>query len=180
MGTCFELASIVHGAAKSSTNRISDVASFLQDLLVLSRNLDCLESVLARSLCRFLLLVECITLDLALILQALDEVIVFPSVLMREIAKPAELALGPQAKDLQSLRDNHSLLPVVRVRDAFEGLELVQSCCPSCCLVGDHASDGTPKDLGRSAVMIRSVPGIRVRSLALEIRILELGPVKRP
>merc|ERR1740115_386384 len=121
-----------------------------------------------------LLGIESTRLHLALLLEASDQVLVRPAVLVREISKPAELALGADAQDLEATRDHHALLAVIRMRNALEGFEPVKCGGSARRLVGNHAADGAPEDLGRRPVVKWAMLWVRVHLLAPELGKLEL------
>merc|ERR1719437_311502 len=104
------------------TIRSSSEAGGLQDLLVLGGQLHLLQLRLPGALAGHLLLVEGLALHLTLALQALDQLGVLPAELAGQVAELAEAALRAQAQHLQGLRDDNTLLAVVRVRDALEAL----------------------------------------------------------
>merc|ERR1719341_1216664 len=97
--------------------------SRFEDLLILLRDLHLLAGFFTLASGVTLLLEESLTLDLALILEAFDQVLVLPSEFTRQISEPAEAALGLQTKDLEGLRDHHPLLAIIRVRDALKALQ---------------------------------------------------------
>jgi len=117
-------------------------------------------------------------LDLAGLLQTLDEVALVPAVDLGDILEDAELAVGLHADVLESVRDNHTLLQVVGVRDTVEGLETVHGGGATGTLVRDHAANATQQDLVRGALMegtfLRVVRGL----LLLEGAVLELVTVQ--
>ena len=65
----------------------------------------------------------------------------------------AVLATRLQPQHPESLRDNHTLLPVVGRRNALKQLEALKSCRAASSLVGDHTADGPVENLGRCAVV---------------------------
>ena len=65
----------------------------------------------------------------------------------------AVLATRLQPQYPESLRDNHALLLIVGRRDTLEQLEALKSSRTAGCLVGNHATDRSVKDLGRGTVV---------------------------
>ena len=120
-----------------------------------------------------LALVEGLGLDLPLLLQAVDNVLVAPANLVGQTLRSrrvrywyhaketrdatylhrAVLATRLQPQHPESLRDNHTLLPVVGRRDTLKQLEALKSCRPAGSLVGDHAADGPVENLGGGAMV---------------------------
>src|SRR5262249_43920644 len=64
---------------------------------------------------------------LALGLEFVDEVVVLPSDLFREVAQTAEGAARPQAQDAEGGGDHDFLDLIVRVRDALKHFQPAQS-----------------------------------------------------
>jgi hypothetical protein len=79
-----------------------------------------------------------------------NNVLVFPADLVAESADGAVLAAGAETEDAESLRNNHTLLLVVRGRDTLENLEALESSSTTGGLVGHHSADGLVEDAGRS------------------------------
>mmetsp|Transcript_9102 Transcript_9102/g.20621 ORF Transcript_9102/g.20621 Transcript_9102/m.20621 type:complete len:214 (-) Transcript_9102:22-663(-) len=157
----------------------SGIAGCLEDLLVLRRDRGLLLGLLLGLGRRHLALVEGQALDLALVLEAGDEVLVLPAHLLGEVAELAEAALGPQAEHLEARGEDHALLLVVGVRDALEGLEAVQRGGAARGLVRDHAADAAPEDLGGGAEVVEAPARVGVHVLAPEVRVLQLVAVER-
>merc|ERR1740121_3128512 len=109
-------------------------ASGLQDFLVLGGDLHLRDGIPPGPRSRGLLLVEGLALDLALALQALDEVLVLPAELVGEVGELAEAALGAQAQHLEGGGHDHALLAIEGVRDALEALQAVECSRPARCL----------------------------------------------
>jgi hypothetical protein len=82
-----------------------------------------------------------------------NNVAVLPAELTAETADGAVLAAGLEAKDTESLGDDHALLVVVGRGDTLEGLEAVHGGVTTLGLVRDHATDGAPEHLGRRTVV---------------------------
>lgn len=112
-------------------------------------------------------LVEGLTLDLSLLLQSVNDILVRPSDFVRQslcsMVKStirvdgrdlkthldgAVFSTGLQTQDSQSLRDDCSLLAVVRRRNTLEELDAFESGGATRGLVGDHAADGPEEDAG--------------------------------
>ena len=120
-----------------------------------------------------LALVEGLSLNLPLLLQTVDNVLVAPTNLVGQTLRSrgvrywyhaketryatylhrAVLATRLQPQHPESLRDNHTLLPVVGRRNALKQLEALKSCRAASSLVGDHTADGPVENLGRCAVV---------------------------
>lgn len=88
-----------------------------------------------------------------------DNILVLPAELVAESADGAVLAAGLEAEDTEGLGDDHALLVVVRGRNTVESLQTLHSGGTTGSLVRDHATDGAPEHLRRSAV----VPGTWIR-----------------
>lgn len=71
---------------------------------------------------RLLFGVESLLLDLTLSLQSLNQRSVVPAILLGQVAKYCEVAVGSHADGLKSLGDDQSLHLVVGSGDALEGL----------------------------------------------------------
>lgn len=78
----------------------------------------------------------------------------------------AVLAARLQSQDSQSLRDNHSLLAVVRGGNTLVEFEALESCRTACSLVRDHAADGPVEDL-RGRAVVEGARLLRVHNVAL-------------
>lgn len=94
---------------------------------------------------------EGLRLDLALLLQPVNDILVAPANLVRQALHGAVLATGLEPEHPESVRNNHLLLAVVGRGDTLEQLQALESGGASCRLVGDHAADGAVEDLGRGA-----------------------------
>ena len=149
-----------------------------------------------------LALVEGLALHLPLGLQGGDDVLVLPANLEEEelkngtnrlsnpimpveikylVSEPAQGAEPPavlQAENLEGGGDHHLLLAVVRGRHALEGLEPLQSGLATLGLVGRHATDGAPEDLGGRAEVEGSTAGLHVTPLLEEVEVLQLVAVE--
>ena len=93
-----------------------------------------------------LLLPELLRFLLSLLLKTGDEILSGPADLAGELSKNAELSVGLEAEDLESVRDNQSLFLVVGERNAVEDLQAAESSGTSGSLVGEHASHDSPED----------------------------------
>ena len=80
----------------------SGVASLLENLHVCFVDLCCRLGLVEADLCGLSFLVECGALHLALALEAFDQGLVLPAILIREVCKTAELTLWADTKDLRS------------------------------------------------------------------------------
>ena len=130
--------------------------------------------------------------NLPLLLEAVNNILVAPTNFMREALElnepPSTLkslsthlhcAIFPprfQSKDPQSLWYYHSLLPIIRRRDALEEFQTFKSGGTAGSLVGHHASDGTEQNFGRSA-MVKGARLFRVDNVAFvkEVVVAKLG-----
>ena len=70
-----------------------------------------------------LLGIKGLLLDLSLGLQSIDQVLVAPADLLRQVAQQCEAAIGSHSNDLQRSGDNDALLGVIRSGDALEALQ---------------------------------------------------------
>ena len=115
---------------------------------------------------------EGLSLDLPLLLEAVDNILVTPANLVRQPLQirplqpyqiwsayahshldSAVLAARLQPEDPQGLGDNHALLAVVGRRHALKELEAFKSSRTAGSLVGDHAANGPVEDLGGCTVV---------------------------
>lgn len=80
-----------------------------------------------------------------------NNILILPANLVAQTADGAVLAAGLQAKNAQSLGNDHLLLGVIGGRDTLENLEALHGSSTSSGLVGDHATDGLVEDSGGSA-----------------------------
>ena len=134
---------------------------------------------------------ECLCLNLSLLLKAVNHVLVTPTDLMRQtLIGPCQggsnvkratyfdgtiFATRLQPQHSQGRRYNHFLFPVVWGWDAFKKLEAFKSSDASGALVRRHAADSPVKNLGRSAVMKRTrFFGVDNMPLVKEIMVTEL------
>jgi hypothetical protein len=70
---------------------------------------------------------------------------------MTKTADSAVLASRLQPQNTEGLRNDHALLAVIWGRDTLKDLEALEGGGTAGSLVGDHATDGSPEDLGRGA-----------------------------
>ena len=132
-----------------------------------------------------LALVEGLGLDLPLLLQTVDNVLVAPTNLVGQTlisrgvrywyhAKEtryatylhrAVLATRLQPQHPESLRDNHTLLPVVGRRNTLKQLEAFKSSRAAGSLVRNHAADGPVENL-RGGAMMEGAGRFRVDDVA--------------
>lgn len=106
----------------------------------------------------------------SLLLELLDEVLVLPSNLGRQIAEDGELAVGLQAQDPEGVGDDNALGHVIRMGDTLKDLEVLKSSSTPGGLVGEHASDGPPHHASGSTVVDGAALGVSVGSLLQELK----------
>ena len=121
-----------------------------------------------------LLLVVGIGLDLALVLELLEEVLVLPSDLVGEIAEDGVIADGVEADDAEGGGDDLAGNAVVRVGDALEGREAGHGVLATCCLLMAHAADGTPDHASGALEMEWATARVGVVANLAEVRVLDL------
>jgi len=124
--------------------------------------------------------VECLGLDLSLLLKTVNHVLVSPTDLVRQSLDGAVFTAGLQSQNPQGFRNNHALLPVVRRRNTLEELELGEGSGTTGGLVGSHATDRLEEDTRRCPVM-EGTGLFRVHNVTLveEIMVAELVPEER-
>ena len=143
-----------------SPNLVSELSELL---LHIARNLALgLDQVLA---CSLLLLVVCLALDLASLLEAGDDILVLPAELVTKTTDSAVLAARLEAEDTESLWDDLALLVVVWWWDALEGLQALECLCAALGLVRNHAADSAPEHLSWRTVVPWTTTGCVVTSL---------------
>ena len=71
---------------------------------------------------------------------------------MSESSQRAVSPASLQSEDLEGRGDDHLLLPVIGRGDSLECLQTLESILSPLGLVGAHATDSPPEDLGRSSV----------------------------
>jgi len=104
-------------------------------------------------------------LDLPLLLQAIHNILVTPTNLMRQTLYCAVLATGLQSQNSQGLGHNHSLLAIIGRGDTLEQFETLKSCRAASSLVRNHAADGPVQNLGGCAV-VKGARFLRVHNVA--------------
>lgn len=88
----------------------------------------------------------------------------------------AVFAAGLQPQNAERLRDDETLLAVVRGRNTLKDLETFECSRATGSFMGHHAADGSVEDLGRSTVMERTrFFGIDNVAFMQEVMITELG-----
>jgi len=110
--------------------------------------------------------------DLSLLLESLDGVLVLPSDLVRQSAKASESTTRSESQHTESLRADRARNLVIRRRNSLEDLEVSQSSGTTGGLVGDHSTDGSPENLGRSTEVEGTTSGVNVASLSEEVLVL--------
>jgi len=125
-----------------------------------------------------LALVEGLALHLPLGLKRGHDVLVLPADLMSEPAKGAEPPSVLQPQNLKSRGDDHQLLLVIGRGHTLEGLQPLQSVLATLGLVGGHATDGAPEDLGWCPEVEGSTGGLDVATLLQEVEVLQLVAVE--
>ena len=80
----------------------------------------------------------------SLAFQLFDEVLFSPSDLAGQISQLAELSEAAQLDGSEGIRNNLSLLGVIRSRDSFEDFQSAEGSSSDGLLVGEHSSDGSP------------------------------------
>jgi len=123
--------------------------------------------------------VESGRLDLALSLQSLDQLVVRPAHLGRELAQDAELAARSQTDNAHGIGDDLALDLIEGVGDTLEDLEALQSGGTTSGLVGDHATNDTPQDTRGSTEVDHAAVGVGVHATAEESLELELVAEQR-
>ena len=101
----------------------------------------------------YLALVVGLALGLPLLLEAVDDVLVAPSNLVRDTLEGAELPAGLETEDTESGGDDHLLDLVLGRGDTLEESEAGQGGGTAGCLVRDHSTDGLVEDPRGSAVV---------------------------
>jgi len=112
-----------------------------------------------------LALVESGGLDLPLSLELVDDVAVSPADLGGELAEVSEAAHGLQAEDAESRGDDDALDVVEGRGNTLIDFELGEREGTTGSLVGEHATDGLPEDLGGSPVVVGTTAGVGVAAL---------------
>merc|ERR1719495_505251 len=128
--------------------------------------------------CRHLGLVVDSILGLALLLKSIDDWLVLPSGFVGQTSDLAVLTTGFQLEDSKGGRDHHSLLTIVRVRDAIKNLQLVERFHSSLSLVRDHPPHHLEETLAGSTEMVRTLRRFRVHPFPEVLQHLQLVPVE--
>jgi hypothetical protein len=119
---------------------------------------------------------EGLGLCLSLLLEALDDVLVAPAVLVRKTLDGAVLAARLQSEDSESLGDDDLLLLVIGGGDALEELDPLDGSLASGELVREHASDRAEEDLAGSALVEgTALVGLDQMALVEEVLVAELA-----
>lgn len=124
-------------------------------------------------------LVVLLGLGLSLRLEVLDNSLALPADVAGELTKEAGASVGLDSENLEGLRDDHSLLGVIRVGNALEDLESLESGLTAGGLVRDHAAEGSPEHARRRAVVLEVSSGVSVVGLAQELVVVELVSEQR-
>jgi hypothetical protein len=106
--------------------------------------------------------------DFALVLKALDQIVVFPAKKSGQIAKTSEFAVGFGAEDFEGFGDHDAFDFVVWVGDTFENFEALQGRVATFGLVWDHAADGAEENFAGGAFMEGTTGGVGVHPFAHE------------
>lgn len=101
-------------------------------------------------------LVEGLSFDFALLLEAVDDVPVRPSDLVGETLDGTEFASRLESEHTQGLRHDDALLVIVRRRHTLVELDALQSGGTSAGLVRDHAADRAVEDARRRTLVERA------------------------
>lgn len=137
---------------------------------------------------------ECLCFDLPLLLEAVNDIFVTPSNLMRQTLQNHSVIHPPpcqthhlpyldstvfppglQPQYPEGLRDDHPLLTVVWRRNALKKLQTLERGSTPGSFVGYHATDGAEKDFGRSPVVERAgLLGVDNVALVEEVVVAEL------
>merc|ERR1711953_325059 len=83
-----------------------------------------------------------------------------------------------QPQNLKSRGDDHQLLLVIGRGHTLEGLQPLQSVLATLGLVGGHATDGAPEDLGWCPEVEWSTGGFDVATLLQKVEVLQLVAVE--
>merc|ERR1719206_18692 len=102
--------------------------------------------------------------------------LVLPADLVSEPAKGAEPPSVLQPQNLKSRGDDHQLLLVIGRGHTLEGLQPLQSVLATLGLVGGHATDGAPEDLGWCPEVEGSTGGLDVATFLQEVEVLQALP----
>ena len=123
--------------------------------------------------------VESLGLDLSLFFEFSDESSLGPSLHLGEVSEHAEVSVGLQSKDLESLGHDHSLSDIVWVRDTLEDLQVGESGLSTGLLVWDHASDASPEHSGWASEVLEVSSGVGVVSLVSDLFLVKVVSEQR-
>merc|ERR1711928_22528 len=115
---------------------------------------------------------------LAFLFQSLNNRFVFPSSFVGQTSDLTIFASWFQLQDTECRGNNHSLLSVIRVGDAIEDLQSVESLHSSLGFVRNHSSDHLEETLARSTEVVRSLGWFGVHSLSQILQHLEFVSVE--
>lgn len=125
-----------------------------------------------------LLLIERSSLDLALGFKRVHDLSVLPAAAGGEVTENSEGAVGAKAENAKRFREHHLLHLVVRVGHTVEHLEASHGSLAAGGLVGDHAPDRPPEDLGRSVKVNGAALGVGGRALPQKVFEFDFVAVK--
>jgi hypothetical protein len=120
-----------------------------------------------------LLLEEVHGVDLALVLQSLEEVLVLPSDRVGQVAHHGVLTAGLEAHDAEGGGDDDALLLVEWGGDPLEGRKAGQRLLPPGRLLVDHPANRPPHDQGGALLVEGASSGVGVHVQGTELRILD-------
>merc|ERR1711973_20381 len=115
---------------------------------------------------------------LAFLFQSLNNRFVFPSSFVRQTSDLTIFASWFQLQYTECGGNNHSLLSVIRVWDAVEDLQSIESLHPSLGFVRNHSSHHLEQTLAWSTKMIGSLGWFGVHSLPQILRDLQFVSVE--
>lgn len=115
-----------------------------------------------------LLGVESSALNFTGVLELSDEFAVSPSDGRGQITESAVFAVWAKTKVAESIRDNHALNLVIRVRYTIEDLQSLEGGSTALGLVRHHTTDGAPQHLRGSTIVDGTLLGVGVHALAKE------------
>jgi len=124
---------------------------------------------------RLLALVVCGALNLPPLLKSSNNILVFPADLMAQTTNSAVLAAGLQSENSKGLRNNDSLLLIIRRRNTFKDLQSLHGSGTTGGLVGNHATYSLVEDTrGSSEVERTSSSRVESGNLAKVGMVLQL------
>jgi len=124
-------------------------------------------------------LMELLRLDLSLGLELVNDVSLGPASEGGDVSEFAVISVGFHSQHSEGLRDDHSLLVVVRVGNTFEDLHLCESGGTTGALVGEHSSHDFPEHARGSGEMLEATAGVGVDSSILFLLPVELVSEER-